>query len=365
MITKLFEKSECRGIDAAGYWGTESGINGKVLYHKEPIKSSQFTQKDVWELVSKHNPNLLLAHARGASKGVGEPIVNSNNHPFTNSDKSVGLIHNGRVDECEYQSLKQKYGLKSKCDSEILLRIFEAGEYYSVDELKGIFVEHFDTSEFHQRLIGIRDIFSLINEGHMAVAVGERGEDGNRMLWLFRNRHRPLWIVDVRELLGQVFFISDPDIWDEAIRECSGIKKIIRTQKLIEMPTEEIWYFKITPEKPYPQNQRFQVFKENPIPWKFDGNKHELIHRNASFEVITNLDENDCIIQELPEFIEWEDFPLSEDDEKCERMIDLINDIKTNTLQLLQDQLIHQQNVDQLILSLEEHMKLVEGLNPY
>jgi len=368
LITKLFEKSECRGVDAAGYWGTESGVNGNVLYHKEPGKSSHFIKKDVWKLVSKHNPNLLLIHARGASKGVGEPSANQNNHPFTSQEKSIGLIHNGRVDDCEYHSLKQKYGLQTQCDSEILLRIFESGESYSAKELK----KDFGDAELPQRLAGIRDIFSLINEGHMAVAVGERRENGSRMLWLFRNRHRPLWIVDMREPLGQVFFVSEPTIWEDAVHECSGIKSLARTQKLIELPTEEIWEFKITLEETTPKNvQRFEVCKEGSTPWQFDGKKHDPIQRNASFEVITSLDEKDRILQvqkppkerPLPKIVEWEEFPLSEVEKKCDEMIDLINNIRTYTEQLVQEQSIQRHDFDQLLQDLEQQRQDLEGLS--
>jgi len=371
LITKLFEKSECRGIDAAGYWGTESGVNGNVLYHKEPGKSSAFVKKDVWKLVSKHNPNLLLVHARGASKGVGEPSNNHNNHPFTSLDKSIGLIHNGRVDDCEYHSLKQKYGLQTQCDSEILLRIFESGESYSSKELK----DFFGDADHPQRLAGIRDVFGLINEGHMAVAVGERGLNGSRMLWLFRNRHRPLWIVDMREPLGQVFFVSEPTIWEEAIHECSGIKSLARTQKLIELPTEEIWQFKVTPEEACPKNvQRFEVCKEGSTPWQFDGKKHDPVHRNGSFEVITGLDDNDRVLhpgqkpqpakeRPLPKIVEWEEFPLSEVEKKCDEMIDVINNIRTYTEQLVQEQSIQRHDFDQLLQDLEQQRQDLEQLS--
>lgn len=369
LITNMFEKSECRGVDAAGYWGTESGIDGRVLYHKEPCKSSDFVKKNVWKLVCKHNPNLLLVHARGASKGVGEPRDNHNNHPFTSLDKSIGLIHNGRVDDAEYHSLKKKYGLQTECDSEILLRIFESGDNYSIKELK-----EFSDADHPQRLAGIRDIFSLINEGHMAVAVGERGDNGSRMLWLFRNRHRPLWIVDMREQLGQVFFVSEPAIWEEAIYDCSAIKSLSRTQKLIELPIEEIWQFKITAQEVCPKNvQRYEVCKESSTPWQFDGKKFDPVHRNGSFEVITNLDDKDRILLPgqkphppkelpLPKIIQYE-FPLHELKKKCDEMIDSINNIRIQTEQLVQEQSIQRHDFDQLLQDLEQQRQDLEGLS--
>jgi hypothetical protein len=350
LITKLFKKSECRGIDAAGYWGTESGNDGRVLYHKEPGRSSDFVKNEMWKLVCKHNPNLLLVHARGASKSFGEPANNENNHPFTSSDKSIGLIHNGRIDDNEYHSLKQKYELKTQCDSEILLRIFEAGE---------------NDTNFSQQLAGIKDIFGLINEGHMAVAIGERNQNGNRMLWLFRNRHRPLWIIDVRDQLGQIFFVSEPNIWEDALRECS--KGLIRNQKLIELPVEEIWQFSVSPEEICPKNvQRFKVCKKDLKPWQFDGNKCISPKRTASFEVITNLDDKDRILQKeqikKTQMKEIEELPSIDIDKKCDELIDIINDIRADTEQLIQEQSIQQCELDQLLESLEEQHQNLKSI---
>lgn len=361
----MFEKSECRGVDAAGYWGTEKGIDGNVLYHKEPGKSSEFVKNEAWKLVRKHNPNLLLVHARGASKSFGEPSVNYNNHPFTSFDKSIGLIHNGRIDDCEYHSLKIKYELQTQCDSEILLRIFESGESYSSEELK----DDFGGLEHSKRLAGIRDVFSLINEGHMAVAVGERGEFGKRMLWLFRNRHRPLWIIDVREPLGQVFFVSELSIWEEAVRECTDTKSLTRNQKLIELPTEEIWQFTITPEKSYPKNvERFEVCKSDFTPWLFDGKKHISTRQPASFEVITGLDSEDQIIQKKQNQkhckidVDTEEFPISEVERKCNQMTNLIANIRIHTEQLVQEKSIQRYEFDQLLQNLDERIADLEGL---
>jgi hypothetical protein len=44
----------------------------------------------------------------------------------------------------------------------------------------------------------------------------------------------------VREALGQIFFVSDPNIWDAAVAECKNNKSIIKSQKLIELPEDEI-----------------------------------------------------------------------------------------------------------------------------
>lgn len=368
LITKLFEKSESRGIDAAGFWGTENGDNGNVLYHKEPGRSSQFVKKDMWRQVAKHNPNLLLVHARGASKGVGEPYDNRNNHPFTSWNKSIGLIHNGRVDECEYQALKQKYDPQSQCDSEILLRIFESGEMYSEEEL-----EIFGDAEYAERLAGIRDIYSLINEGHMAVAIGERLPTGDRLLWLFRNQHRPIWVVDMRDSLGQVFFVSEPTIWEDAIRECSGVKSIARSQKLIELPVEEVWHFKITTQETCPEMvHRFEVCKEEEFtPWKFDGKKVVRNQIPPTYEVITSLDEKDKVLHKdktkprqevVRSGVSWEEFPLQDMKTICEEIISRTEDIQLQAEQLAEEQSISRHDFDQLLLDLDQQSQALEDI---
>lgn len=212
LISKLFEKSEKRGIDAAGFWATQSGEKGKIFYYKEPLNSSLFIKNQYWQEILTYNIDLVLVHARGASKGVGAPEFNENNHPFISNDKLTALIHNGRIEDKEYNILKARFKPISECDSEVLLRIYEVNK-------------------------SIKDIFDLIQEGHMAVAIGERCSD-KRVLWIFRNEYRPLWVVDVKEDLNQIFFVSEPSIWFESIEECKFRPK---KQKLLEVPTEEIW----------------------------------------------------------------------------------------------------------------------------
>ena len=179
------------------------------------------------------NPDILLTHARGASPGVGTPFVNSNNHPFVNSDRSIGLIHNGRISDSQYKILKKKYEVTSGCDSEVLLRIFEHAHLNSNKN---------DTS-------GFLNIWSQVVEAHMAIAVGEKTGKHDRRLWISRNEHRPAWIVDLRKQLGQLFFVSTPEIWFEALGKCPALGCYVKSNiKMVELPTEEIWRFKLTEE---------------------------------------------------------------------------------------------------------------------
>lgn len=242
IMTSLFDFLEFRGTDASGIWATEAGKNGRVFYHKEPIKSSQFVNKDFWKKLRKPKINLLLTHARATSRGNGHASTNSNNHPFVSSDKRIGMVHNGTIDEATF--LSKKYQCFSETDSEVILRIFEKGMEDKM-ELEEI------PDRISHRLGGIKDIWSTITEGAMAVALGEREDDSQRNLFLFRNDQRPLWLADLRDSLGQVFFFSSPDIWYRAMAVCAeGVKALVKNQKLIEIPPNEVWVFHVDDSAP-------------------------------------------------------------------------------------------------------------------
>jgi len=376
LTTKLFSKSEIRGTDAAGFWGTESGEKGDVFYHKEPIKSSSFIKHDLWKQAGRHKIDLMLTHARGASKGVGIPHDNINNHPFVSSDKSLALIHNGRIEDYEYNTLKEKYEVLSNCDSEILLRILEAGEDYQEEQLLGL-----GNLENLHRMAGIKDIYSLINDGHMAVAVGERQGDGSRLLWLFRNRHRPLWVSDMRETLGQIFFVSEPNIWEDSVSEMKS-SRFFRKQKLIEIPEEEVWYIKLGNKEKYPSSvQRFEVCKESTdILWNYDGNYRAIQNKNSSHKVITKLSENDRIVRDysttykaakvakprdvsLEGYEDIEEFSISDLEYKCKKLQRIIDSIETNAIHMVQEQSITRHDFDQLLSLLEQQANDLQSID--
>jgi len=370
LTTKLFAKCESRGIDAAGFWGTESGQKGRIFYHKEPIRSSQFVKSnDVWRQAARSPINLMLTHARGASKGMGHPLDNINNHPFVNSDMSLALIHNGRVEDYEYNTLKEKYEVISSCDSEILLRILEGGEDYSQAET----AELGDLENLH-RMAGIKDIYSLINDGHMAVAVGERLNDGTRLLWLFRNRHRPIWISDMRETLGQIFFVSEPAIWEDSVSEMKT-SKFFKKQKLIEIPEEEVWYIKIKQDEKVPSNvHRFQVCKEN-TNLEFSAKYRPLKVKENDNKIVTRLGIGDKVasqihVQTAKKFLvhpnssfhnqslegheDIEELSVRDLEYKCKILKRIIENIETTTTNLVQQQSITRHDFDQLLSLLDE-----------
>jgi len=285
ILSSLFRKIESRGIDAAGYWMSEFGNDGKVHYHKQPGRSTELVKSENWLSKSILDTNLALVHARGASKGSGSPSKNINNHPFVSESYNLAVVHNGKVNNEDYESLIKKYTVDSQCDSEIILRIFEqAALLYNSSELDS----YVGSVPEQHRLAGIKDVFSLINSGHMAVGIGEWKPKNSRNLWLFRNIHRPLWVADLREILGQVFFFSEPSIWKDSIRD-SGLIELHKT-KIVEIPNDEVWHFNIDSHTQYADvPRRYLVSRSVSKLWNHQGGKLPMIVDDVYIETITTL----------------------------------------------------------------------------
>lgn len=266
LLSKIFEQNESRGIDASGFWGFESEQK-KIYTHKEPTRSSHFVRQNFWKSLSDISFDIMVTHARGASKGYGDPSDNKNNHPFLSENNSIAVIHNGRIEEHEYVSLKEKYKIDTNCDSEILLRLFEC-------ELN-------DDLNYQQSRIGsLHNIFASINHGHMAVAIGEIYQDTCN-LWLFRNKHRPLWICDLRDSLGQIFFFSDPDLWINVIESMSlDCKLFLGKQIFTQINPEQIYHFYLSKEKLL-MFDKFNVVRTSHFePWVYNGNLIKKTYEN-------------------------------------------------------------------------------------
>jgi hypothetical protein len=213
---------------------------------------------------------------------------NENNHPFVSADLRIGLVHNGTLEEFPY--LKNQYRTSSQTDSEVLLRIYEHGLDCEPLEL--------DTaSEIATRMSGIKDIWSVISSGAMSVALGERVDEHVRYLFLFRNFRRPLWLADVRDMLGQVFFFSSPDIWYQSILASENLKRISSNiQGLIELPTDQVWVFRIDESRPMlvdpNQIERFEIeTKSTGKTWQA-GSVCEVPSPKVSLDVVTPLTSN-------------------------------------------------------------------------
>lgn len=291
LITNLFDFLETRGTDASGVWGTEFGECGKVVYHKEPIRASDFIKQEFWHKLRKIKTDLLLVHARATSRGGGSASKNMNNHPFVSQDKRIGMVHNGTIEEADF--LKEKYETISDTDSECLLRIFEHGMESGRKVLQDL------PEELSTRMTGIHDIWSYISTGAMAVALGERIDEHKRGLFLFRNEKRPLWIADVRDFLGQVFFFSSPEIWYKAIENSEEIlSHHWGSQKLIEIPPNQVWYFTIDENNRTVIEENVHKFKLEMKPTQVEFQKGEfkpLKPPIVELEILTDLDEEENI----------------------------------------------------------------------
>lgn len=355
IMTNLFEFLEFRGTDASGVWAAEAGPEGKIFYHKEPIKSSEFIKKDFWKKVRRSKINLLLVHARATSKGNGHAKTNVNNHPFVSMDKRIGMIHNGSIEESWF--LMDKFQCQSDTDSEVILRIFENGleNKFEIENLP---------PKIAERIGGIKDVWSHITKGAMAVAIGERDDD-ERHLFLFRNLQRPLWIADLRESLGQIIFFSTPEIWYRAVNSCTqATKTMLKNQKLIELAAHDIWVFTINDASPHVIENQFYRLK---VDVKKTGKdyKDDLIVMKPpkqTLSVVTELDE-EVAVEQNDKFCE------SKYSDKsyisfCKALSLLSEEIATSVQNSMLENTIPQTQYEQIIEKLEGSVKdLREILN--
>jgi glucosamine 6-phosphate synthetase-like amidotransferase/phosphosugar isomerase protein len=378
LITGIFDRLETRGIDASGVYGTEFGEDGRVIYHKEPVQSSLFIKKDFWSKLKNINTDLLLIHSRATSSEGGSPSCNLNNHPFISEDKKIGMVHNGTLSEARY--LKNKYEIKSETDSEYLLRIFEHG-------IDNEFIIPSIKKEMSSRIFAIGEIWKHISTGAMAVALAERMDDYSKQLYLFRNSQRPLWLADLRDLLGQFFFFSCPDIWYTAIENNYKLKKECWSSvKLIEVPTKEIWSFSI-------DQHNSELVEENINRFKLDIKKTDvkINQKNDKFknlklgsskiELVTAMDKNDELIKnkivhdknlwdrekyeknrDFPNWDEFEDMQYSCNNSEfhqkhCSEIAQISKDISTSIDNLSDDSSISSVEYDDILMSLEKVKK--------
>lgn len=324
---------------------------------------------------------MLLVHSRATSNKGGRAICNMNNHPFVSLDRRIGMVHNGTIEEIDF--LKDKYQTLSDTDSECLLRIYEHG-FDNQD-----FIIPNVPEEVSLRMSGIRDIWSYISTGAMAVALGERHDDNRRGLFLFRNDKRPLWLADLRNLLGQIFFFSSPEIWYNAINENSYLKKECwHNQKLIEMPHNQAWYFEINEnEKTVSENNIFRFkleVKSTGIEFK-QGEYKKIKPSQVNLKVITNLDDDEeppklQKIQlppvkdqgyeenlwqdedrDIPQWNSFEPVNRNDHDEICKRIIQITQTINTVADNMSMEGSLRASDYSDFIDSLEQTLKELEG----
>ena len=263
LTTALLARTETRGDDASGYWAAESRHKNDdenvILFSKEPKQSTDFVKLDMWKEWRDRSINLLISHCR-RSTVKGSENRNINNHPFLSSDYRTALVHNGNVPE--FDALKPSYDVQSQCDSEILLRMMERGVQYNnsflhkwLADLKadnGKLISSLSKDELPvwvPKLAGLMDIFARINYGAMAVAIGEKWLDGTRALWLFRDKERPLHVIDMRKTLNQVYIVSDKKIWRDSVESTLSCRGFVKPNtSIIEFPENFIWLLTLSPK---------------------------------------------------------------------------------------------------------------------
>lgn len=386
LITALFDYLELRGTDASGLWGTEVGKKGRIVYHKEPVRSSQFIKGDFWKQLRKIKMDMLIVHARATSKGGGHASCNSNNHPFTSADKRLGMVHNGTLDEAVH--LKNRFKTVSDTDSEFLLRIYESGLEADFDGFDGV------SDDICNRINATKDIWSYISSGAMAVALGERVDDETRCLTLFRNDKRPLWVADLRSLLGQVFFFSSPDIWYKAVSNNLELKKMCwSSQKLIEVPADQIWFMQINKDAASVNEGNFYKFSLNVTSSKLASETVETVVEmqpaKTELKVLSKLNEHDELphakketkrmaptiihnqrLWDQEEDVDdcgWEEaepqsYAIRNDhDALCGKIRALINNIAATTTNLVDERSISTHDYEELIESLEQTRQDLAG----
>jgi glucosamine 6-phosphate synthetase-like amidotransferase/phosphosugar isomerase protein len=189
LITELFETMQVRGTDASGFYC--STADGKYHYTKQPGISSELVKTENYQNIWNDKLDLGIFHCRAASVGVGLPSENENNHPFVSDDYKKAIIHNGLVSSKEYINLKNYFKTKTECDSEIILRVLEKEN----DIIKNI-----------------KFLFDNTKNSYFAIAYAEC-KDNSKNLILTRNKHRPLFFVDLRKELGQIVFFSTFEIF--------------------------------------------------------------------------------------------------------------------------------------------------------
>jgi hypothetical protein len=272
LLNKLFVKTEPRGTDASGFYGC-SVADGSIMYDKEPKKSSEYIKQDIWQkdvpAFIQGGVDLFIGHCRATSVGGGPERINKNNHPHVSDDRRVAMVHNGKIPE--FSALKGRYSIESDCDSEILLRMFESSRVIAKERETQLKEEFPTMSTFlAERLLGMKEIFSRVNYGAMAVAIAERGDDNSRYLWLFRDEERPLWVIDMRKTLGQIFFCSTAEIWRSVIEDTPSAKDYVTADHvIIEFPPYQVWLLSTDeneegPNKPW-QIRKFKITKTKHI----------------------------------------------------------------------------------------------------
>jgi glucosamine 6-phosphate synthetase-like amidotransferase/phosphosugar isomerase protein len=223
LFSNLFVNTQVRGVDAAGIYAVDSKNN--ITFLKDGVPSEVLINYDDYIDLQNKDINLLLGHCRQTSIGVGGSEENINNHPFVSDNNNIAVIHNGRIDQEEYNKLAKVYNPTGKCDSEVILRHVEKNVTKSSENNADLILE------------SLTHFVGLCPASQYAIALGEVKEH-DRVLYLLRNVHRSLWFFDLTKQLNQIFFASTDEILFTSL--LSVLPKLINI--------DEIKLYKIEPD---------------------------------------------------------------------------------------------------------------------
>ena len=214
LLTELFAASAVRGGDAAGFAAIQSGSKGKrLISDKRPVPSTLFAATSLaWAKL--RSPSCVIAHCRAATHGSPDAPDNMNNHPFVSDDRNLGVVVNGISNNFADVADEYGLGLRTDCDSEIVLRLVEANEHPAV---------------------GL-DMCLRELQGGMAAAVLDVERE---VIWLAHNDSRPLWLMRLTGIDG-FFFSSTDRIALTALRKVFGGAAQSLLQVLVPMVTHVV-----------------------------------------------------------------------------------------------------------------------------
>lgn len=208
ILTALMKTTQKRGFHATGFYYVDE--NNKVDHFKLGISSRIFTRLEPWTSLKEVPIKGFIGHTRYSTSGSSRNNVN--NHPFISQTENIAIVHNGTLNL--YHKYRKDYTLKTSCDSELLLRII-------VKE--------------NNIIKGIHKVYELLGStGDFACQLIYRNPDTNTSnFYFFRDTSRPGRFIDLSEQLGQYFFTSTTEIWDETIKEL-GLKQFesVEVQKI-------------------------------------------------------------------------------------------------------------------------------------
>ena len=200
-IYKIYKNQKLRGIDGTGVSIFRNGVLKRVRDVEPDILFSVMYYK-FWKKVK--NGDIILVHHRIPTSGGGGDSLRSN-HPISNEDNTLHLIHNGYITNVDFlynkliqmghkfeTNISEKKGIYNITDSEVLVHILE---------------EKDDIKEAVKLLDSVVD-------GHVAIGFVKKGEN---KIWLYRNGWNP--IETFKDEVGNLFFASE-------MPEKEGFKKL-------------------------------------------------------------------------------------------------------------------------------------------